>query len=101
MTPGKFLNEETRGWLLKAREDLLMAELALRNGFPETAVYHCQQAAEKSLKAFLTFHQEPFRKTHLLEELGEACRALDPDLPVKVRDNPSCPRRSGPRGLEY
>ena len=51
------------------------------------AVYHCQQAAEKTLKAFLVFHQEPFRKTHNLKELGEACRSLDADLPPVVAES--------------
>lgn len=46
----------------------------------EDALFHCQQAAEKALKAFLTFHNQPFRKTHNLEEIGEACLAIDPTL---------------------
>ena len=37
----------------------------------------CQQAAEKSLKAFLTWHERAFRRTHELEELGEDYRAID------------------------
>ena len=37
------------------------------------------------LKAFLTFHQEPFRKTHNIQELGEDCLELKPDLPASVR----------------
>jgi len=53
----------------------------------EVAVYHCQQAAEKTLKAFLVFRQEPFRKTHNLKELGEACLALDPGLPLSVGES--------------
>jgi HEPN domain-containing protein len=43
-------------------------------------VFHCQQAAEKALKGFLTWHQVPFRKTHNLEEVGEQCLRLDPTL---------------------
>ena len=30
----------------------------------EDALFHCQQAVEKVLKALLTWHDEPFRKTH-------------------------------------
>lgn len=71
--------------MAKARDDLRAAEIAAREGLGEVAVYHCQQAAEKSLKAFLTFHQEPFRKTHNIQELGEACLELKPDLPASVR----------------
>ncbi len=42
--------------------------------------FHSQQTAEKTFKAFLTWHDRPFRKTHNLEELGEACLAFDPSL---------------------
>jgi HEPN domain-containing protein len=44
--------------------------------------YHCQQATEKALKAFLVWHNIPFRKTHSLEEIGEQC--LDKDITLKV-----------------
>jgi HEPN domain-containing protein len=43
-------------------------------------LFHCQQAVEKSLKAFLAWHDKPFRKTHSLEELGAACEAIDATL---------------------
>jgi len=35
-----------------------------------------QQAAEKALKALLTFHQKDFEKTHNLDELGQQCVAV-------------------------
>jgi HEPN domain-containing protein len=47
---------------------------------PDTAAFHAQQAADKSLKAFLHWHDVPFRKTHELEELGRACTELDASL---------------------
>ena len=43
-------------------------------------MFHCQPAAEKSLKGFLTWHDRPFRKTHSLEELGEQRLTVDPAL---------------------
>ncbi len=43
-------------------------------------VFHAQQAAEKSMKAFLAWHEEPFRKTHNIEELGQKCVGLDATL---------------------
>jgi HEPN domain-containing protein len=46
----------------------------------ETAVFHCQQAAEKAFKAFLVWHDVPFRRTHSLEEIGEQCLQVDPGL---------------------
>jgi hypothetical protein len=44
------------------------------------SVFHTQQAAEKAAKAFLTFHDVSFRKTHDLNELGGQCAALDASL---------------------
>ncbi|HKV54219.1 MAG TPA: HEPN domain-containing protein [Candidatus Binataceae bacterium] len=65
---------ETAGWLAKAVEDLDIAtELARRKRFAGGAVFHWQQAAEKALKAFLVWHDVPFRRTHYLKEVGEAC----------------------------
>jgi hypothetical protein len=46
----------------------------------EDALFHCQQAAEKSMKGFLASHDRPFKKTHDLDELGRACESLDPSL---------------------
>jgi len=43
-------------------------------------MFHAQQAAEKAMKAFLAWHDAPFRKTHNLEELGHQCAAVDATL---------------------
>lgn len=73
---------ETRGWLAKAHSDLRAAEHEFLAAPPllDDVVFHCQQAAEKSMKGFLTWHGCPFRKTHSLEELGEQCLQLDSTL---------------------
>jgi HEPN domain-containing protein len=73
---------ETQGWLVKAREDLAVAEhdLKARPPFLAPAVFHAQQATERGFKVFLTWHSTPFRKTHNLEELGEQCVRIDPSL---------------------
>lgn len=70
---------ETRAWLVKAQNDIRAAEALVGTSPPllEEALFHCQQAAEKSLKRFLTWHGEPFRKTHNLEETGEQCQRID------------------------
>jgi HEPN domain-containing protein len=76
------LTAEAREWLKKAALDMRSAEHAL-SAFPPLlgdVVYHCQQAAEKSFKAFLVWHNAVFRKTHSLEEIGEQCLDLDPTL---------------------
>ncbi len=81
------LVEETRGWLVKAARDLANAayELQAEPPFAGDAVFHAQQAVEKTLKGFLTWHGRPFRKTHNLTELGESCVALDSLLEPIVR----------------
>ena len=73
---------DTRGWLLKAADDLRGAEVDLAAVPPLTgdAAFHCQQAAEKALKAFLAWHDVPFRKTHDLAEIGQQCTAVDASL---------------------
>ncbi len=37
------------------------------------------------MKAFLAWHDHPFRKTHNLIELGEACAAIDSGLESVLR----------------
>ena len=80
MTPGEARARETREWLAKASEDLASARVLIGSGHIANALFFCQQAAEKSLKAFLTWHELVFRRTHDLEELGEDCRAIDGTL---------------------
>jgi HEPN domain-containing protein len=73
---------ETREWLQKAAQDLRGARVDLDATPPllEDALFHCQQAVEKTLKGFLAWHDVPFRKTHSLEELGTAAEMVDPSL---------------------
>lgn len=80
MSPDKLA--EVRGWFVKAREDLRGAEIDLCADPPLAgdSLFHCQQAVEKALKGFLTFHDRPFRKTHDLDELASQCESLDPSL---------------------
>jgi len=71
--------ELVRAWLAKALHDLGTARKAAADPDPylDTAVYHCQQVAEKSLKAFLTFHDVLFDKTHNLGSLLVQAAAID------------------------
>src|ERR1700678_465910 len=68
-----------KDWLVKAWRDL---ETAPRAGegkppFYDVAVYHCQQAAEKAVKAYLVYHGKPFEKTHDIEVLADIASELD------------------------
>ena len=87
MTPNPELVSETRAWFKKAAHDIRMAELALKDNpaMTDQAVYHAQQSAEKAMKGLLTWHEQIFRKTHNLVELGEACARLHPDLEPLLR----------------
>ena len=83
--------EEVKAWFQKGANDLRGADVDLAASPPliEDALFHCQQAAEKALKGFLTAHDRPFRKTHDLDELSRACEEFDPTLKsclMEVRD---------------
>jgi hypothetical protein len=60
-----------REWLAKAAPDLRSALL---------------QCGEKTLKAFLAWHEVPFRKTHNLDELGSQYLAIDATLEHVIRE---------------
>ncbi|MGH2459176.1 MAG: HEPN domain-containing protein [Chloroflexota bacterium] len=82
MPPDPFLVPETRAWLAKSAEDLRAADHGFTAVPPLVAdiTFHCQQCVEKAMKGLLTWHGKPFRKTHSLEEIGELCAAIDPNL---------------------
>ncbi len=82
MPPKPFRSDETRQWLKYAREDLQAAEVLISTqpALLRIALFHCQQAVEKALKAFLVSHDQPFSKTHDLVPLGDQCVSLDPSL---------------------
>lgn len=82
MAPDPALVANTKEWLSLAGEDLVTAELSPAASPPllRSCLFHCQQCAEKSLKALLAWHDVPFRRTHSLEELGEASVKIDPAL---------------------
>lgn len=66
-------------WITKARNDLVSAKELMfgANQVLDTAVYHLQQAAEKILKAYLTWKDSPFRKVHDLGSLTDQCIECD------------------------
>ena len=53
-------------WLHKAKADLAAAEILASSEMPDysTGVFHCQQATEKFIKAYLVRYQIEFPKTH-------------------------------------
>ena len=71
--------ELVRDWLTRAHQDLRGAIiLAAAEDAPlDLAIYHCQQAGEKAVKAFLQWRDEPFAKTHNLRALVIQAATLD------------------------
>ena len=69
-------------WLQKAQRDLASARRLLQGDPPflDTAVYHCQQAGEKALKAFLAARERPLRRVHDLVALVDEFADLDPSF---------------------
>lgn len=69
-------------WMTKAEGDLLLARRAAEGEPPlfDGAVFHCQQAAEKSLKGFLAAHDRPLMRTHNLPELVLLCMEIEPEF---------------------
>ncbi len=65
------------GWLRKAASDLRAAKACLAAGSPDAACFHCQQTAEKSIKAYLIFHSLAFPFTHDLGRLVALCARGD------------------------
>lgn len=76
MTPIEARARESREWLAKADEDLASVRVLIGAGHIANALFFCQQAAETSLKAFLTWHQRAVRRTH---DLGGVGRGLPRD----------------------
>ncbi len=61
----------SRAWLTKAHSDLHTARQigGLPDGHLDAAIYHCQQAAEKAVKAFLVHGGVTPEKTHDVRNL--------------------------------
>jgi HEPN domain-containing protein len=83
------MNEVTGEWVTKADNDFYSADLLLHSGevpFTDTACFHCQQSAEKYLKAFLTDHLIHFGRTHVLTDLLGLCLSVDRDFGKIAKD---------------
>jgi len=72
-------NDDVKQWLIRSQRDLKVADVLLKSqeSLLDAVVYHCQQAAEKALKAYLTYQRVSFRKTHDLGLLVELCLASE------------------------
>ena len=65
-------------WMTFADEDLSVADVLSNHSMTNAMAFHCQQAIEKYLKAFLIENDIPLQKIHDLNRLNETVK--------KVRD---------------
>ena len=86
--PDTVLRELVLQWLAKAAADFgAAAELSAQGGrFREIVAFHCQQAAEKYLKALLVRHQAEFPKTHDIATLLDRVATVDENMAESLRD---------------
>jgi len=86
--PEEVKKEIVRQWLAKAEQDMKAGEalLAAEPPFLYPACFHAQQAAEKYLKALLTWHQIEFPKTHAIEQLLDLVKEADAETASSLRD---------------
>ena len=75
------MKEITEEWVIKAESDYDQANLAMyavEAPLCDGVCFHCQQCAEKYLKAFLTENLVEFPRTHPLIPLLDQCLPFDP-----------------------
>ena len=75
-------------WIQRADNDISTARYLTENMRPlpiEIVCFHCQQAAEKYLKAFLVWNDQEPPKTHDLIELAKLCGSFDQNF-LHLRD---------------
>lgn len=78
------IDKETTEWLIKANSDLKIVEHELNLSEEEivkdAVCFHCQQAVEKYLKAFLIYHKVKPKRTHDIGYLLDQCANIDEDF---------------------
>jgi len=86
--PEKAKRELVKQWLEKAEDDWRLSHRLVGDpeSYAEAAAFHAQQAVEKYLKAFLTWHQVEFPKTHDIKRLLKLVSARDPALAEELPD---------------
>jgi len=68
--------DEIREWFQVTEDDIISAQILLNHDPPviNTACFHCQQAIEKALKAFLVWKGQSFEKIHDIGYLLDLCK---------------------------
>jgi HEPN domain-containing protein len=86
--PDETLASLVRQWNAKAEVNYQTAERLLQDDEPirESIAFHCQQTAEKYLKAFLVSQHVEFPKTHSIGRLLDLVSGVAPELGVLLAD---------------
>jgi HEPN domain-containing protein len=73
------LIEIVQQWVMKAENDLEIVRRDITSEKPVTDVlcFHCQQAVEKYLKAFLVYHGIKPPRVHIIENILSDCEKID------------------------
>ena len=61
----------------KAERDFKSAEILIESELEDKAIYHFQQAGEKSLKAYLIYNKTRVPKSHDLTVILDSCVEID------------------------
>lgn len=77
------MNESSRVWMARARENLRMCELAVAEGIWTQTCFHAQQTVEIALKAQLAAREYRIPRTHTIEDLLDL---LDPATKEALAD---------------
>ncbi|MFQ6119732.1 MAG: HEPN domain-containing protein [Methanosarcinales archaeon] len=71
------MNEQVHEWIAKAEEDFKAAQILPIDEFPNIIAFHCQQCAEKYLKAILITNGKTPPKIHDLIKLNDLLLEID------------------------
>ena len=75
----KDTKKEWTGWIDRSISDYRSAEKLItgKDKYPDTAIFHCQQTAEKILKSFLVYKDAKFEKVHSIIYLIDKCVEIE------------------------
>jgi len=84
--PKRYLPEDPREWLNRARSDLLLSKTKKEGIYLEDLCFHAQQAVEKGTKALLIKHGIEFPYVHDIAGLFTLLERAGHDLPKTIRE---------------
>lgn len=71
------MRRKGNSWLIFGKQDLKAAHKLMEEKIYNLVCFHCQQSAEKALKAYLSIKGEEIPKEHSLVSLLSRCKKFD------------------------